>query len=223
MTIEYECTGCGKKLKSQEEHAGRKARCPYCQAVVTVPEAPLYEAEEMPRRRERPEEDLSRPYDLVEPDETEEEKRRPCPMCGEMILASAVKCRFCGEIFDRELRKRAGSPKAAKEFNKLMSGLGGLWIFFAVIGAVGVIAVSNERRVELPPAAIFIAIGLVAVGFLFGVCTCMKQVWAVYAGVVYSYLFLLLQAVNFIKTVSQGANDAYAAGSVCGIVFAAVL
>ena len=23
-----------------------------------------------------------------------------CPMCGEMIIATAAKCRFCGEVFD---------------------------------------------------------------------------------------------------------------------------
>src|SRR5205814_9903131 len=30
--------------------------------------------------------------------------RKPCPMCGEMIAASAVKCRFCGHYLDAKLR-----------------------------------------------------------------------------------------------------------------------
>ena len=29
------------------------------------------------------------------------EARKPCPMCGEMILASAIICRFCGETVDK--------------------------------------------------------------------------------------------------------------------------
>ena len=33
------------------------------------------------------------------------EARRPCPMCGEMIVATAAKCRYCGEIFDPSLKK----------------------------------------------------------------------------------------------------------------------
>jgi hypothetical protein len=34
-------------------------------------------------------------------------------MCGEMILIDAVKCRFCGEIFDETL-KRAEKKKQVK-------------------------------------------------------------------------------------------------------------
>jgi rubredoxin len=45
-----------------------------------------------------------------------ENDRRPCPMCGEMIVASALKCRFCGEIFDESLaaseQRRTGRTTA---------------------------------------------------------------------------------------------------------------
>lgn len=37
MSIEFVCNGCGKRLKVNEEYAGRKARCPHCQNVVEVP------------------------------------------------------------------------------------------------------------------------------------------------------------------------------------------
>ena len=40
------------------------------------------------------------------------ESRRPCPMCGEMILATAAKCRFCGEAFDPTLKKTRGRVHA---------------------------------------------------------------------------------------------------------------
>ena len=33
------------------------------------------------------------------------EDRRPCPMCGEMIMAAAAKCRYCGEVFDPAIKK----------------------------------------------------------------------------------------------------------------------
>ena len=37
--------------------------------------------------------------------------RRPCPMCGEMIVATAAKCRFCGEVFDPTLKKAKSKKK----------------------------------------------------------------------------------------------------------------
>lgn len=38
MYFNFACSNCGKTLKVREELAGRKAKCPYCRAAVTVPE-----------------------------------------------------------------------------------------------------------------------------------------------------------------------------------------
>jgi hypothetical protein len=35
--IDTLCSGCGKRLRVSAEHAGKKARCPHCQQVYTVP------------------------------------------------------------------------------------------------------------------------------------------------------------------------------------------
>jgi hypothetical protein len=37
MPIETVCQGCGKRLRVADEHAGKLAKCPQCQAVYTVP------------------------------------------------------------------------------------------------------------------------------------------------------------------------------------------
>jgi len=37
MPIESQCTGCGKMLRVADEFAGRRARCPVCQTIYTVP------------------------------------------------------------------------------------------------------------------------------------------------------------------------------------------
>ena len=36
--IDTLCDGCGKRLRVAAEHAGKKARCPHCQQVYTVPQ-----------------------------------------------------------------------------------------------------------------------------------------------------------------------------------------
>ena len=39
MPVETICTGCGKRLRVGDEHAGKLARCPQCQTTYTVPHA----------------------------------------------------------------------------------------------------------------------------------------------------------------------------------------
>lgn len=39
MYVKLSCPSCGKGLKVKEELAGQRARCPYCKAPITIPEA----------------------------------------------------------------------------------------------------------------------------------------------------------------------------------------
>jgi GYF domain 2 len=39
MAIETICKGCARKLRVDDEFAGRKARCPHCKTIYTVPAA----------------------------------------------------------------------------------------------------------------------------------------------------------------------------------------
>jgi hypothetical protein len=39
MSIETVCQGCGKRLRVGDQHAGKLAKCPQCQAVYTVPQS----------------------------------------------------------------------------------------------------------------------------------------------------------------------------------------
>lgn len=113
MPISVTCQECGKGLKAPDALAGKKAKCPQCGAVVPIPR-PVVDAEviddELPPLR-KPKDEYDDTFDDMADYEAEapalpKEKRKPCPMCGEMILASAAKCRFCGEILDPALRKR---------------------------------------------------------------------------------------------------------------------
>jgi predicted RNA-binding Zn-ribbon protein involved in translation (DUF1610 family) len=117
MPISFQCPQCGKKLKAPDEAAGKSSKCPGCGGTVTCPE-PIYEAEvfdeSQPPAGHDPYADLDsdKPYGLVDPQPVaapSTEDRRPCPMCGEMILTTAAKCRYCGEVFDPALKKAKGS------------------------------------------------------------------------------------------------------------------
>jgi hypothetical protein len=48
MPITFNCP-CGKTLRVPDEHAGRRAKCPTCGAVVPIPGPdPVFEVEEKP-------------------------------------------------------------------------------------------------------------------------------------------------------------------------------
>jgi len=116
MSISFQCPQCGKKLKAPDEAAGKSSSCPGCGGKVTCPE-PVYDAElfdeSQPPAGLDPYADLDdpKPYGVAEPQPgaaASADGRRPCPMCGEMILATAAKCRYCGEVFDKTLKKAKG-------------------------------------------------------------------------------------------------------------------
>jgi predicted RNA-binding Zn-ribbon protein involved in translation (DUF1610 family) len=118
MPISFSCPNCGKKLKAPDSAVGKSSKCPQCGSTVTCPE-PVYDAEliEAPGGVD-PYADLDsdKPYAMVAPEPaagqgSEAEGRRPCPMCGEMIVATAAKCRYCGEIFDPALKKAKSKKK----------------------------------------------------------------------------------------------------------------
>ncbi len=117
MPISFSCPNCGMKLQAPESAAGKTSACPRCETNVTCPE-PVYDAELVDTG------DHAKPYGManqspVEP--SSPESRRPCPMCGEMILANAAKCRFCGEVFDPTLKK-AKSKNYAPGDDELTTG-----------------------------------------------------------------------------------------------------
>ena len=130
MTISGRCPSCGKKIKAPDSAAGKRGKCPGCGKVIRIPE-PIYDAEEVIDEvgledyggiEDYEDYDSAGTYDDtygIEDLAREEyaapsaEQRRPCPMCGEMIVATAAKCRFCGEIFDESLRRRKKKKRRA--------------------------------------------------------------------------------------------------------------
>ncbi len=130
MPIKMTCPSCGKTLSAPDNAAGKQAKCPGCGQIMTVPEA-VVEAEGIYAPAPEPESSYSPQPPTGDGaswlDEVQgaaagptasgagSEARRPCPQCGEMIVAGAAKCRFCNAVFDPRLKGVAGSSRRPPE------------------------------------------------------------------------------------------------------------
>jgi phage FluMu protein Com len=186
MAIEFSCPHCQKLLSTGEDKAGRSAKCPGCGERVTVPEASPPAIEE---DWEAPTEELretlpgraTRGGVSADRSVAETRERQPCPMCGESILAAAVKCRYCGELLDdatvgEDAYSATGSPRqvAASEvfenawriFQNHAGLLIGSWVLSTFIqmafyiGMVVLVSLLSQGRPpgQDPPAAAFLII-----------------------------------------------------------------
>jgi uncharacterized RDD family membrane protein YckC/predicted RNA-binding Zn-ribbon protein involved in translation (DUF1610 family) len=177
MSIQFKCVGCDRTLRVPDNAAGLAVNCPECGASNRVPETHYQKGEPAflsPEERYRDEPAPSpRAGGRFHAPEFEargfeEAGRRPCPMCGEMIIASALKCRYCGEVFDETLRrteKRRGAPLASR-----MSRLGAALldtIIYGVAMAPGLLLIhaeANRRRFEGPAVAVMLGgLGLIGI------------------------------------------------------------
>jgi predicted RNA-binding Zn-ribbon protein involved in translation (DUF1610 family) len=125
VPIEVICNQCGKSLKAPETMAGKRAKCPGCGNVLTVPEiedeildAEVIEPESLPPISAGlggllDDELAYRVADSQPTPAQATESRKPCPACGEMIVATAAVCRFCGEVFDEKLKKKVKKSRSS--------------------------------------------------------------------------------------------------------------
>jgi predicted RNA-binding Zn-ribbon protein involved in translation (DUF1610 family) len=135
VPIKVTCTGCGVTLSTPDSSAGKKAKCPKCGNAIAIPtpSEEVYDAES----------DLLGGLSAAEMESggVIQEDRKPCPACGEMIVRGAVKCRYCGEIFDSTLRKQEEKKikrKVVAAEGETMTG--GDWFVAIICSGIGCIA-----------------------------------------------------------------------------------
>jgi S1-C subfamily serine protease len=97
---------CGASLRAPISAAPGKAKCPKCGADVAVPAS----APAVGTGAGAPAPELIL---LTAEDAAAAPERKPCPYCGESILAAALKCRHCGEFLDQSAVPSARRAKGA--------------------------------------------------------------------------------------------------------------
>lgn len=91
--------------------------------------------------------------------------------------------------------------KLVKQYRQQMHSLGALWIIIgslAVIAGIAFIGLGSQAANDIDQyvaAGIFIFMGSLWLGL--GIMTCLKQMWAVYVGLVLSYLMVINSLISF--------------------------
>lgn len=121
MSIQVICPSCAAMFNAPDNAAGKRAKCPKCSGTIPIP-GRLVAAEVVDAQEDLAASPTDADSDAMAPAiaVATTGERKPCPKCGEMIQKVALKCRFCGEVFDpalvayqRSMRsQRPGTDKA---------------------------------------------------------------------------------------------------------------
>lgn len=142
MPIPVNCPGCSVKLKAADTAAGKRIKCPKCQAPIDVPAAAALAAvvpvtpappPTPPKPRvtlvvQTPKPVPAPPPVIVKAAEYEvialpepppppavpTRELKACAFCGEDVLAVAKKCKHCGETIDVALRAAEEAMREAR-------------------------------------------------------------------------------------------------------------
>jgi hypothetical protein len=197
MPTSVKCRNCNTPLPAPDSEPGGHVTCRACGWRVPVPEAPKaaeVRDDSRPQQEAKATEDpdlldgslliaeVVTPQ-ASEPSATDADRagqaadssdgkasdvaRRPCPMCGELIVATAAKCRFCGAFFDEQLRRESRRAGGRNDLRTIAARQKAIMICILVdiLSVAAVIALPRELKI-LPAATLVIA-GIASVVYVF--------------------------------------------------------
>jgi len=137
MPISFECTGCGKKLKIKDESAGKRIKCPECQAVLNAPKPQKKDEDDfLGGLDEAVKQVKKRPPAAIEDDDDDDDVED----YDDAPRASAPKRR----TKKTASKKSSGSGSAGRVFGAIGGGLVTLLVILGVIGKVAKVARLGE-------------------------------------------------------------------------------
>ncbi len=162
MPFSVTCDNCQKTLKVPDKAAGKKGKCPRCGTVIRL-NAPAETQAVAPEALFTPGSEIldAEPVTDEVPAPEPADDRVPCPACGEQILSTAVKCRYCGEVFDDSSDAAPGSqpnrsraPVGVQRFKVAVKSSAkdiGSGVFDCVASSTGLVLTrKNRTTVTLP-------------------------------------------------------------------------
>jgi len=184
VPIYISCPSCKQGFNAPDSSAGKRARCPKCGGAIDIAGTPAAVMRDVsaagptsiPRGDSSQEfDDMGTPADDLDVVQNATSQpaadRKPCPMCGEMILKTAAKCRYCGEVFDPAMRGVLGGAGDASDpgWRRVRSGLATVYnsivIMFGTLVLMGAIAAVCSALGMFPeegdpPVPFLIAMGI---------------------------------------------------------------
>ena len=135
MAISLECTGCSKKLKVKDDAAGKRIKCPECQAVLTVPKPESAGGEDdfLGGLDEAVKQEKKRPRLEPDPDDDDSEDYDDAP-------SSSAPRRRTKPAASKKKRSSSSSGGSGGMFKTIGGVLVGLLVILGIVGKVAKVA-----------------------------------------------------------------------------------